>query len=127
MQGSTCQVSHDFSVLVENVTTPNQPRQPRRRTSLSNRAGVLFPIRRLWRQLKNSTHLRILLKSAVYLSAVLEYLVSEVLDLSGTVTKRVKKKIIKPNHINTALKCDQELNDLTKDAILPEVTKTLLV
>jgi len=53
--------------------------------------------------------------------------VSEILDLAATITKRLKKKIIKPNHINNALKCDQELQKLTKTAILPEVTKMLLL
>jgi len=52
--------------------------------------------------------------------------VSEILDLAGTITKRLKKKIIKPNHVNNALRCDEELDKLTRNAILPEVTKMLM-
>jgi len=94
---------------------------------LSVRAGVIFPIRRIFRKLKKRTHLRIWIKAAVYTAAVLQYLISEVLDLAGTITKRFKKKIIKPIHINNALKCDEELDKLTGNAILPEVTKMLLM
>ena len=65
------------------------------------------------------------MKAAIYCSAVVQYLVSEILDLAGTITKRLKRKIIKPKHINNALKCDQELDKLTRNAILPEVTKML--
>ena len=98
----------------------------RRRISLSIRAGVTFPIRRIFRKLKKRTHLRIWIKAAVYTAAVLQYVVSEILDLAGTITKRFKKKIIKPSHINNALRCDEELDKLTGNAILPEVTKMLL-
>jgi histone H3/H4 len=60
--------------------------------------------------------------SAVYLASVMDYVISEVLDLSGSVTLRQGRKIIKPNDINVALKCDKELNQFTRDVILPGVT-----
>lgn len=62
------------------------------------------------------------INSAVYAAAVLEYLVSEVLDLSGTFAIRQGKKLIQPNHINIAMKYDNELHELTKNTTLPGVT-----
>ena len=97
------------------------------RTTLSARSGLIFPVRKLIKKLKKRTMLRIWINSAVYLASVIEYLVSEILDLSGQITKKAKKKIIQPNHINGALKCDQELNQLTKDAVLPKVSKIPLI
>ena len=86
----------------------------RRRMSLSVRAGITFPVRKFLRKLKKRTLFKVWIKAAVYTSAVVQYLISEILDLAGTITKRLKRKIIKPNHINNALRCDQELDKLTK-------------
>jgi histone H2A len=99
----------------------------RRRMSLSVRAGITFPVRKFLRKLKKRTLFKVWIKAAVYTSAVVHYLISEILDLAGTITKRLKRKTHQPNHINNALRCDQELDKLTKNAILPEVTKMLLV
>ena len=63
--------------------------------------------------------------SSVYLTAVLEYLVQEVLELSSEITKFNKKILIQPKYINQALKYDQELNQLTKNVIIPEVTNNV--
>ena len=82
--------------------------------SLSVRAGITFPVRKFLRKLKKRTLFKVWIKAAVYTSAVVQYLISEILDLAGTITKRLKRKIIKPNHINNALRCDQELDKLTK-------------
>jgi histone H2A len=86
----------------------------RRRMSLSVRAGITFPVRKFLRKLKKRTLFKVWIKAAVYTSAVVQYLISEILDLAGTITKRLKRKIVKPNHINNALRCDQELDKLTK-------------
>jgi len=134
-EANTCQGSPGHSASTENVTiSENQVPVPgtsgirtNRRISLSIRAGITFPIRRIFRKLKKRTQLRIWIKAAVYTAAVLQYVVSEVLDLAGTITKRLKKKIIKPKHINNALRCDEELDKLTRKSILPEVTKMLLM
>jgi len=59
----------------------------------------------------------------VYLSAVIEYLVKEVLDLSNEIAQYQEQNILQPRHINTALRYDQELNQLTKNVIIPESTR----
>lgn len=67
--------------------------------------------------------MRVWIKSAVYTAAVLEYIVSEILDLGGYIAKGMKKKILTPSHINGALKIDQELSKLTSNVIVPFASK----
>ena len=50
--------------------------------------------------------------AGVYIAAVFDYLMNEVLDLSGFYTKKIKRKIIQPEHVETAVKADSELNEL---------------
>jgi len=118
------QISPDVQDQINDESNPQVDVFKKRRTSLSVKAGLAFPVRRIWRQLKKQSLMRIQIKSAVYMSSVLQYIVSEILDLSAKVTKRFKKKIVKPKYLNYAMKCDKELHQLTKNAILPEVTKT---
>ena len=76
---------------------------------MSTRAGVAFPVRKiLCKMKKRMLFKRIWIESAVYMAAVMQYVVSETLDLSGTLTKSENKKIIKPRHINGAFQYDQE-------------------
>ena len=54
--------------------------------------------------------------SVVYMAAVLEYLMAEVLELSGNCARDNKKKIIKPRHIMMAVEMDDELKPLFSGA-----------
>ncbi|KAH7696822.1 Histone core [Aphelenchoides avenae] len=63
---------------------------------------------------------RISVQSAVYLTGVLEYLVAEILELSGNAAQVAKRKRIIPRHIRVAVGNDQELNDLCKGVVMPE-------
>lgn len=70
--------------------------------------------------------------SSVYLAAVLEYLVAEVLELSATAAKDNKRKRIIPRHITLAVRTDSELQDLMKNVtfleggVLPFIHQVLL-
>ena len=53
---------------------------------------------------------RVAVGAPIYLSAVLEYLCAEVLELAGNAARDNKKKIITPRHILLAVANDDELH-----------------
>ena len=79
--------------------------------SRSSRAGLQFPVGRVHRHLRSGNYgSRIGAGAPVYLAAVMEYLVAEILELSGNAAKEMKKNRIHPRHIQLAVKNDEELN-----------------
>ncbi|TEB21827.1 histone-fold-containing protein [Coprinellus micaceus] len=81
------------------------------RTTLSAKAGIVFPAARVHRKLKegSTTKQRVSPSSAVYLATVLEYLVAEVLEASGNSARQVGKVRITPRHLLLAVGNDDEL------------------
>ena len=68
----------------------------------------------------------------VYLSAVLEYLAAEVLELAGNAAKENKKTRIIPRHIQLAVRNDEELNKLMANTtiasggVIPSIHPSLI-
>lgn len=58
--------------------------------------------------------------SAVYLAAVMEYLVAEVLEVSGHVARDHKRHRIIPRHITMAVRNDFELDKVFKHVTISE-------
>ena len=99
----------------------------------SIKAGLLFPVPRIKRYLKKGNYnKRIGQGACVYLTAVLDYLAEEVLELAGNAARDLKKKTINPRHIQLAVRNDEELNKLlghvtiAQGGVLPNIHSVLL-
>ncbi|XP_054717613.1 core histone macro-H2A.1-like [Uloborus diversus] len=102
-------------------------------TSKSTKAGVLFPVGRFHRYLRNGTHhQRIGAGAPVYMAAVIEYLTAEILELAGNAARDNKKARVTPRHILLAVANDEELHLLLKNVtiasggVLPRIQPELL-
>ncbi|KAF3662700.1 Histone H2AX [Capsicum annuum] len=101
--------------------------------SRSQKAGLQFPVGRIARFLKKGRYAqRVGSGSPVYLSAVLEYLAAELLELAGNAARDNKKNRIVPRHIQLAVRNDEELSKLLRSAtianggVLPNIHQNLL-
>lgn len=99
----------------------------------SAKAGLTFPVARLARFLKKGRYAkRVGAGAPVYMAAVLEYLVAELLELSGNAAKDNKKTRIIPRHIQLAVKNDEELNKfvgratISAGGVMPNIHAVLL-
>ena len=82
-------------------------------------SGLVFPVSRISRKIRKEKVFKRVGKSAsVYLTAVLEYLSSEVLEIAGNNCSFDKKKIITPKHISLAINKDEDLKKMIGDFIL---------
>merc|ERR1719147_129551 len=101
--------------------------------SKSSRAGLQFPVSRIGRYLKKGNYAKLLGAGApVYLAAVMEYLVAEILELAGNAARDNKKTRIIPRHLQLAIRNDEELNKLldgvtlAQGGVLPNIEAILL-
>ncbi|GMN38166.1 hypothetical protein TIFTF001_007407 [Ficus carica] len=110
-----------------------KPRQAAKAVSRSQKAGLQFPVGRIARFLKKGRYSqRVGSGSPVYLSAVLEYLAAEVLELAGNAARDNKKTRIVPRHIQLGVRNDEELSKLlgsvtiANGGVLPNIHQVLL-
>ena len=101
--------------------------------SRSKKAGLQFPIGRVYRFLKQVKYAsRIGASAPVYFAAVLEYLCAEILELAGNAARDNKKARIIPRHVQLAVRNDEELNKLlagvtiAAGGVLPNIHSVLL-
>ena len=77
----------------------------------SAKAGLTFPVGRIGRHMKKGRFAKRIGGGApVYMAAVLEYLVAELLELAGNAARDHKKNRIVPRHICLAVRNDEEFN-----------------
>jgi len=87
--------------------------------SRSARAGLTMPVARFLRLMRDHWHSRVGAGAPVYLAAVIEYLIAEVLELSGNAARDNRKVRIVPRHILLAIRNDAELNNLLLNTLIP--------
>ncbi|CAO4361804.1 unnamed protein product [Caenorhabditis nigoni] len=102
------------------------------RKSRSKRAGLTFSVSRVDRKLHEGANgNRISSGASVYLAAVLQYLTSEIVEISAIESKKKNKKRVTPRHITLAIKSDHDFNSLFKDitiaqgGVLPKPTEKI--
>ncbi|XP_040294529.1 histone H2A type 1-like [Bufo bufo] len=79
----------------------------------SSRAGLQFPVGRVHRLLRKGNYAeRVGAGAPVYLTAVLECLTAEILELAGNAARDNKRTRIIPRHLQLAVRNDEELNKL---------------
>ncbi|XP_015787672.1 histone H2A, sperm [Tetranychus urticae] len=101
--------------------------------SRSSKAGLQFPVGRIHRLLKKGNYSeRVGNGAAVYLTAVLEYLTAEIVELAGNAASDNKKLRIIPRHVQLAIRNDEELNRLlagvtiAQGGVIPNIHAVLL-
>merc|ERR1712156_377006 len=86
----------------------------------SSRAGLTFPVGRMTRYLRRGNYSKRCSPGAgIFMAAVLEYLMAEVVELAGNACRDNKRKTINPRHLMLAVRNDEELSQMFADAIIP--------
>jgi histone H2A len=103
------------------------------RSSVSKKSGLVFPVARFAKQLKKGGYgKRVAAGGSIYLTAVIEYITAEILELAGNAAKDQKKQRIIPRHIQLAIRNDEELNKymshvtIASGGVLPNIHSVLL-
>jgi histone H2A len=101
--------------------------------SRSSRAGLQFPVGRVHRLLRKGNYAqRIGAGVPIYMAAVLEYLMAEILELAGNAARDNKKTRVVPRHLQLAIRNDEELHKLlnaviiAQGGVLPNIHSILL-
>ena len=101
--------------------------------SRSLRAGLQFPVGRIHRYMRKGNYAeRVGGGAPIYLAAVLEYLVAEILELGGNAARDNKRAQVNARHLQLAIRNDEELNKLlshvtiSQGGVLPYIHSVLL-
>ena len=106
-----CDKNPNFRLKTTKMSGRGGKAAKRMRSTRSQRAGLIFPVSRVHRYLRKTTHhYRIASGAPVYQAAVMEYLTAEILELAGNAARDNKRSRIIPRHILLAIANDDELH-----------------
>mmetsp|Transcript_9135 Transcript_9135/g.20920 ORF Transcript_9135/g.20920 Transcript_9135/m.20920 type:complete len:201 (-) Transcript_9135:106-708(-) len=105
----------------------------KKQMAMQTRAGLQFPVYRFAKALRKGGYAKRLAPGgAIYLTAVIEYVTAEILELAGNAAKDQNKKRIIPRHIQLAIRNDEELNKymsnvtISGGGVIPNIHSQLL-
>ncbi|NXH79441.1 H2A1A protein, partial [Hydrobates tethys] len=88
------------------------------RSSRSSRAGLLFPVSRVDRQLRRGRFAaRVGARAPVYLAAVLQWVTHKTMDVAGKISKKSKQQRISPSHLQAAVQKSSVLKQLLRGGV----------
>lgn len=89
----------------------------KRGVNKSKRAGLQFPVARIKRLLKTGGYARRATTDAsIYMTAVIEYLTAELLEVCGTIANEMGQKHIRARHLKLGLRNDAELGAAVRNS-----------
>ncbi|KAI5181664.1 histone H2A [Nematocida sp. AWRm80] len=86
----------------------------------SSSSKVIFKPAQIHRILKDKTKMRVSTKSIIAMSALLQYLVGEIIEAAKTICDEENKRKIVSKHIAMAIRRDDELNILGRRWLIKE-------
>lgn len=93
----------------------------KQKISLSEKSNLRLPVGRILKKLKSGNYSQRYSKTAaVYMSAVIEYLLCEIIECSGDLCKKNKRMRITPRDINLSIKNDSDFNHVMDSVYLSE-------
>ncbi|XP_031465185.1 late histone H2A.2.2-like [Phasianus colchicus] len=94
-------------------STSQEAKAKKSRSSRSSRAGLLFPVSRIDRQLRRGQFAeRFGARAPVYLAAVLQWVTHKIMDMAGRISKKSNQQCISPCHLQMAVKSSSVLKHL---------------
>jgi histone H3/H4 len=129
MEGTKAVTKYNAFISEKPAKTSGKKAKPEQR---SHKAGLTFNVTRVEKLMSlEASAKRKSAGSGVYLAAVVEYLIAEVLELAGNCARDNKKVRITPRHIKLAIANDEELHKLYSDTVIgggvvPRIHQSLL-
>jgi histone H3/H4 len=110
---------HAHSEATKAITKYQSSLDDKERKTRSFRAGLQISVSRVEKYMKKYSMVKNKSgTSAIAMAAAAEYIMAEVLELSGNTSRDNKKVRIIPRHITLAIGNDEELNELFKDTFI---------
>ncbi len=125
---------HAVSEGTKAITKYNSNESSKGKMTSAAKAGLQFAPSRVRTIFKNEGNLRIGKMGPIYMAAVMEYLLAEILELSGNAARDNKRQRITVRHIQLAVSNDEELDSLfksmglqlAKGGVIPNIHSCLL-